>query len=190
MARDIKGFVPRRVGPKPGKGFMPLQMNVPPMPMVPPKPMMPKGPKFIPPRQQFLGPGFKKNVAIKPIGNLLLPRHQVMSHMEKIAAKRMGVRKVGQKPFGQQENAFRARKQNIYSNVTYNQQGKNLSSKYNSQGIFNYGNNYSKLNNKTYSTKTYGTGENYQFHEIVETSDNSKSYVVAKKDGVTVSSDQ
>ena len=34
-----------------------------------------------------------------------------------------------------------------------------------------------------------GIADNFVFHEIVETSDNSKSYVVARKGGITVSSD-
>lgn len=49
-----------------------------------------------------------------------------------------------------------------------------------------------EVNNNTYGYSQCGVegSNNFNFHEIVETSDNSKSYVVAKKGGVTVSYDQ
>ena len=180
VAKDIKGFVPKNpkiVGPKIGKGFIKIQgPRRPMMPMMP----MPNGPKFIPPKQSHFGPGIKKNVFINPVGKILNAVHQVVTPIAGMAAKKLAIKVAGK---GRQGNVFRARKQNTYSNAGYNQQRTNLSSNYNSLGYgYNYGN--------AYATNTSGNENNYHFHEIVETTDNSKSYVVAKKDGITVSSDQ
>ena len=199
VAKDIKGFVPKKQGvqikigfglPKQPKGKGPrVPMGLPRKgPFIRPGQgiMMPHGPKNIPQRRQNVGTG-GKIIVIKPIGNLLNP-HKVMTPIAGMAGKRMGIkttkpttfnqgakRRVAQITGGKPATVFRARKQNAYNNYSYNSQGYG----------YNYGNNKSN-----YGVQTYGTGPNYNFHEIVETSDNSKSYVVAKKGGVTVSSDQ
>lgn len=190
VAKDIKGFVPKKPGvqikigfglpkqPK-GKGFS--KLNDPRLPIGLPKKgpmgrpgqgtMMPHGPKNIPKRGQNVGTR-GKIIVVKPIGNLLNP-HKIMTPISGLAVKRIGIKTTKPTTFnqgvarvtgGKPATVFRARQN------AYNKQG------------YGY--------NTNYGVQTYGTGPNYNFHEIVETSDNSKSYVVVKKGGVTVSSDQ
>lgn len=152
-------------------------------------------PGFNPHKHQF-GPGGKR-IVINPIGGIINAVHQVMAPLADITAKRMGLRstkpttsnKISKnqemKTGGHQETVLRARRKNINNNSNYSKQGEILCPECSSK----------KYENKPYECKTYqnqrmGGMNNFNFHEIVETSDNSKSYVIAKKGGIIVSSDQ
>ena len=50
--------------------------------------------------------------------------------------------------------------------------------------------NKAEYSSQTYQNKNKRVNRNYKYHEIIETSDNSKSYVMVKKGGVNVSSFQ
>lgn len=50
--------------------------------------------------------------------------------------------------------------------------------------------NKAEYSSQTYQKKNKRMNRNYKYHEIIETSDNSKSYVMVKKGGVNVSSFQ
>ena len=81
----------------------------------------------------------------------------------------------------QTNNALRARRRDVNN---YEQQQEVLCPECSYE---EYGYNYAQCGNDGLITQGYT--DNYNFHEIIETSDNSKSYVVAKKGGVTVSYD-
>ena len=146
---------------------------------------------FIPPVQQkkivIVGPrGVAQVKVAKQIGAMMNVVNKVMTPMVGISAKRLGLRSTKptttQKDDVKQENVLRARRNDVNN---YNEQQEEVlcpecaNEEYLAQsGQLQYNSN----------TGT-GFSDNYNFHEIVETSDNSKSYVVAKKGGITVSSD-
>ena len=146
---------------------------------------------FIPPVQQkkivIVGPrGVAQAKVAKQIGAMMNVVNKVMTPMVGISAKRLGLRSTKptttQKDDVKQENVLRARRNDVNN---YNEQQEEVlcpecaNEEYLAQsGQLQYNSN----------TGT-GFSDNYNFHEIVETSDNSKSYVVAKKGGITVSSD-
>lgn len=165
---------------------------------------------FIPPVQQpkAFGPGGKR-IVFNPVQEMINVVHNVMAPIAGISAGRMVLRsnkpttakKTAQKevPQGdetQQGPVLRARR-NI---VNYESKVQTLcpectAEEYNNYygyGQYGYNNNSGYKTNyssQTYQTKSRGFSDNFNFHEIVETSDNSKSYVVAKKGGVIVSTD-
>ena len=141
---------------------------------------------FIPPVQQkkivIVGPrGVAQAKVAKQIGAMMNAVNKVMTPMVGISAKRVGLRSTKptttQKEDVKQENVLRARRKDVNN---YDEQQEEVLCP--------------ECANEEYlaqSGQFTGTGfsDNYTFHEIVETSDNSKSYVVAKKGGITVSSD-
>ena len=183
--------------------------------MMPHGPMMPQSPRYKPSTQPKMG-SKGKIIVINPIGAVLNAVHQVMAPIASMAAKGMKLRNTkpttsnqGVQKTGVQQGSNLRAKPNVY-NASYNKKGQTFSSKYTSQGYgYNYGNKNTQRSNQpkygsqtygkgkaqwsnqsNYGSQTYGKGNNYKFHEIVETSDNSKSYVVVKKGGETVSYDQ
>ena len=148
---------------------------------------------FYPHKQQF-GPGGKR-VIIDPIGGIINAVNQVMAPITGIAAKRLGLRstkpptsgknieKKSVKTGAQQEPVLRARRKNVNR---YFPKKEILCPECASK---EYGNKFSNAS-QNYLNQNKEDINNFNFHEIVETSDNSKSYVVAKKGGIIVSSDQ
>ena len=189
-------------------------------PMMPHGPMRPQGPSYKPSTQPKKGPGGKVIVInpvgamLNAVHQVMAPIAMAAKGIKIKNTKQTTSNQGAQKAGGQQRTTFRARP-NVY-NASYNKQGQTFSSKYTSQGYgYNYGNKKTQWSNQpsysshtygkgnsygnkrtqwsnqpSYGSQTYGKGNNYKFHEIVETSDNSKSYVVVKKGGETVSYDQ
>ena len=173
-----KGFLPPHrpiVHPPNAKGFIP-----PHRPMVHP----PHAKGFIPPVQQkkiviITNKGVTKGNIVSQIGQKMNMIKQVMTPKVGMVVSRVGLRSTKptteQKDVVKQENVLRARR------VEVNEQQEGLCPKCANEEYF------AQSGNVQYSNT--GFSDNYTFHEIVETSDNSKSYVVAKKGGITVSSD-
>lgn len=209
VAKDIKGYAPKNKGyqmkmgfglpkkpfPPMGKGFPQPHGPQRPMghprfgPMMPHGPKMPLGPRYKPTTNRKMGPGGKV-IVINPIGAMVNAVNKVMAPIAGMAVKGTKLRNTKPTTFNQDSQKLRARP-NAY-NSSYNKQGQTFSSKYTTQGYgYNYGNKKSQWSSQpNYGCQTYGKGNNYKFHEIVETSDNSKSYVVVKRGGETVSYDQ
>ena len=167
---------------------------------------------FIPPGQyKGFGPGGKR-IILNPVVGMMNVVHNVMAPIAAITAQRMGLRsnkpnnakKAAQKEVAQgvatqQGNVLRARRNyaNNYERKTQSLCPECASKEYNN--YYSYGQyDYNDINSgfrtnyasQTFQSKSRGITDNFNFHEIVETSDNSKSYVVAKKGGITVSTDQ
>ena len=171
----------------------------------------PHGIGFIPSGQQkAFGPGGKR-IVFNPVAEMMNVVHNVMAPIAAISAQRMGLRsnkptnvnKAAQKEVSQgagtqQGPVLRARRNvsNIYESNEQSLCPECAAEEFNNYygyGEYDYNNNNSgyitNYNSQTYQGKSRGISDNFNFHEIVETSDNSKSYVVAKKGGVTVSYD-
>ena len=144
--------------------------------------LFPSGKKFV---------GGKQRIIINPVGKIMnfvqkvvspFPNRIGLRSNNPNAAKR-ATQEVGQN----QENILRARR-----DVNNFGQEEVLCPEcceecYGEQYGTQYGNNY-----QYYGTQAYPQGDieycgdNYNYHEIVETSDNSKTHVVVKKGGVTI----
>ena len=131
---------------------------------------------------------------------------EAMAPIASLAVKRMGLRstkpktnEIAKENEQQKEPILRARPKEIANYSSYYQQAQFLcpecaSEEYNN--MYGYSQTYKGMNktgNKgNYTSQTFqnkhkiGTN-NFNFHEIVETSDNSKSRVVVKKGGIIVS---
>jgi len=171
----------------------------------------PHGIGFIPPgHQKGFGPGGKR-IVFNPVAEMMNVVQNVMAPIAAISAQRMGLRsnkptnvnKVAQKEVSQGAGAqqgpvLRARRNvsNIYESNSQSLCPECAAEEFNNyygHGEYDYNNIDSGYRtnsaSQTYQGKSIGLSDNFNFHEIVETSDNSKSYVVAKKGGVTVSYD-
>ena len=176
---------------------------------------IPHGMGYIQKRQPMpFGPGGKRIVA-NPIGKIMNNVVKgVLAPIDALAQKRIGLRST--KPTGnknvqneipqqsgqKRENVLRARRKEVSDYYDTYQQGSVLcpvctAEEYNNSYTYSQSknNNYTKDNKASYVSQTYQNKnkaniDNFNYHEIVETSDNSKSYVVAKKGGVVVSSDK
>jgi len=146
--------------------------------------------------------GGKKKIVINPIGNIIDFVHDVMAPM---AVRRVGLRstnpnatvktaqKEDVKAGTQQGTVLRARRKE------YASQEENLcpdcceecygnQNQYASQYGYNnqYGQNFATTKVFRGRGAQYGPCRNFNYHEIVETSDNSKTHVVVKKGGITI----
>ncbi len=162
--------------------------------------------RFVLPKQQRrLGPGVNK-IFMNSVGNIMNAVQEAMAPIASLAVKRMGLRstkpktnKIAKENEQQKEPILRARPKEIANYSSYYQQAQFLcpecaSEEYNN--MYGYSQTYKGMNktgNKgNYTSQTFqnkhkiGTN-NFNFHEIVETSDNSKSRVVVKKGGIIVS---
>jgi len=167
-----------------GRGF-----HISPKPRPMPKSFGIGGIGFFPSGKKFVGG--KQRIIINPVG-------KIMNFVQKVVSpfpNRIGLRsnnpnaaKRATQEVGQtQENILRARR-----DVNNFGQEEVLCPEcceecYGEQYGTQYGNNY-----QYYGTQAYPQGDieycgdNYNYHEIVETSDNSKTHVVVKKGGVTI----
>lgn len=167
------------------------------VPLFPQRRPMPPPPPGMRPGNHY-GPGFipPKTIVIKnPIGKM-------MNVVKKVAAPFVGgvrlrstnpnVNKNVQQNAGKQEPVLRARRKDN-TDYNYYQEEQNLCPECseeelnNTYGYSQYGENYSS---QSYQNQPKVGSDNFNFLEVVATSDSSKSYVVAKKGGVTVSYDQ
>ena len=149
----------------------------------------PHGMVLFPPGRKIPGGAKGKIIINNPIGKVINLVNEVMSPLGGVRVKRMGLRstkpttaqKEVEQVSAQTDNVLRARRTDVYN---YEQQEEVLCPECSYE---EYGYKYAQCGNDGVITQGYT--DNYNFHEIVETSDNSKSYVVAKKGGVTVSYD-
>ena len=197
--------IPQRPGMRPGMRPVGPMVKFAPQPPHGPQPKkQPFGIGFVPPKPQpaaRIPIGSKKKIVINPIGNILDFVHDVMAP---IAAKRVGLRstnpnasvKTAQKEDMKQETVLRARRK---ENSLYAPQEEVLCPEcaceecYGNQNQYASQYGYNNQYGKNYTTKVfrgkgsqYGPCKNFNYHEIVETSDNSKTHVVVKKGGITV----
>ncbi len=209
---QIKFSVDPRLPQRPGmRPIGPMGKLFPQPPYRPrPKGQQPFGISIIPSRPQpraveRVPIGGKRKIVINPVGNIIDFVHNVMSPM---AIRRVGLRstnpnnsvktaqKEDVKEVGEQQGTvLRARRKEISSykpqeevlcpECTYEECYGNQN-QYAWQNGFNnqYGQNYT---NRVFRGRTqYGPCKNFNYHEIVETSDNSKTHVVVKKGGITI----
>ena len=185
-------MVPKR------RGF-PQHQKIPQIPYGPQVPRRPvghpgqfnQGMGFVPKRQpQRFVPGVKK-IAPNPIGNIMnAVVHEVMAPIAAIAKK--GIRLRSEKPTGttqkeipkqneqKKDVVLRARRKEPNNYYNNQQQGQVLCHECAAE----------EYNNANAYSQSEVNIDNFNYHEIVETSDNSKSHVVVKKGGVVISSDK
>ena len=149
--------------------------------------------------------GGKKRIIIKPInpiGKIMDFVHDVMSPM---AVRRVGLRstnpnavvktaqKEDVKEGAQQGTVLRARKQEYAPQEEVLCPECACEECYGNQNQYASQYGYNNQYGQNYTTKVfrgrgvqYGPCKNFNYHEIVETSDNSKTHVVVKKGGITI----
>ncbi len=166
----------------------PMGYHVPHGPMKRPG-LQPYGMGLFPPGRKIPGRAKGKIIINNPIRKVINLFNEVKSPFGGVVVKRMVLRstkpttaqKGVEQARAQTNNALRARRRDVNN---YEQQQEVLCPECSYE---EYGYNYAQCGNDGLITQGYT--DNYNFHEIIETSDNSKSYVVAKKGGVTVSYD-
>ena len=183
-----KGGMGRRFPIFPHGPHGPMGYHVPHGPMKRPGPQ-PYGMGLFPPGRKIPGGAKGKIIINNPIRKVINLFNEVKSPFGGVVVKRMVLRstkpttaqKGVEQARAQTNNALRARRRDVNN---YEQQQEVLCPECSYE---EYGYNYAQCGNDGLITQGYT--DNYNFHEIIETSDNSKSYVVAKKGGVTVSYD-
>ena len=172
-----------------------------------------RGMGFVAPRQpQRFVPGGKR-IVVNPIGNIVnAVVHEVMAPIASIAKK--GIRLRSEKPTGTTQKeipkqkelkndvVLRARRKEANNYSDNQQQGPILcdecaAEEYNNAYAYYQSdyNNFITGNNANYESQSCQNKQevnidNFNYHEIVETSDNSKSHIVVTKGGVVISSDK
>lgn len=183
-----KGGMGRRFPIFPHGPHGPMGYHVPHGPMKRPGPQ-PYGMGLFPPGRKIPGGAKGKIIINNPIRKVINLFNEVKSPFGGVVVKRMLLRstkpttaqKGVEQARAQTNNALRARRRDVNN---YEQQQEVLCPECSYE---EYGYNYAQCGND--GLRNQGYTDNYNFHEIIETSDNSKSYVVAKKGGVTVSYD-
>lgn len=154
----------------------------------------PHGPMIHPPHgpigrpMGFIPPVHQKKVLIN-VGNKGIVKKVVYSNpigTMMITTKKIGLKNtkpiIYENDVVKKEYVLRARKKEVYD-----EQKQALCPECANEEYFAKCDN--KIETQYNNDINTGIADNFVFHEIVETSDNSKSYVVARKGGITVSSD-